>query len=167
MTARTYRHPAYFSPRVFVWPRLPEHTRFTKVGATSGPAFQVASSPSCQNAAATIRVPFELTLAAMAVLDAFSGLFATPNRVAGTVLPAHDHEEYIHRMKRISTIDRERDLILATLSQCGGSRNQVCKTLGIHRNLLNKKLGQYAAQGFTVPPSPKGWIVREGRRAAR
>jgi DNA-binding NtrC family response regulator len=68
-------------------------------------------------------------------------------------------------MKRISTIDRERDLILATLSQCGGSRSQVCKTLGIDRVLLKKKLDQYAAQGFTVPPSPKGWIVREGRRA--
>jgi hypothetical protein len=67
-------------------------------------------------------------------------------------------------MKRTSTIDRERDLILATLNQCGGSRSQVCKTLGIDRILLKKKLDQYAAQGFTVPPSPKGWIVREGRR---
>jgi hypothetical protein len=27
--------------------------------------------------------------------------------------------------------------------------------------LLIKKLDQYAAQGFTVPPSPKGWLVRE------
>jgi DNA-binding NtrC family response regulator len=70
-------------------------------------------------------------------------------------------------MKRIIAIDRERDLILATLNQCGGSRAQVCKTLGIHWRLLNKKLDQYAAQGFKVPPSPKGWIVREGRRAAR
>jgi DNA-binding NtrC family response regulator len=52
-------------------------------------------------------------------------------------------------MKRISAIDRERDLILATLNQCGGNRVQVCKTLGIHRVLLNKKLDQYAAQGFT------------------
>jgi DNA-binding NtrC family response regulator len=68
-------------------------------------------------------------------------------------------------MKRISAIDRERDLILATLNQCGGNRSQVCKTLGIDRVLLKKKLDQYAAQGFTVPPSPKGWIVREGRRA--
>jgi len=67
-------------------------------------------------------------------------------------------------MKRISTIDRERDLILAALNQCGGSRVQVCKTLGIDRALLNKKLDKYAAQGFTVPPSPKGWIVREERR---
>jgi hypothetical protein len=70
-------------------------------------------------------------------------------------------------MKRISTIDRERDLILATLNQCGGSRAQVCKTLGIHRILLSKKLDQYAAQGFTVPPSPKAWIVRDAARIAR
>ena len=70
-------------------------------------------------------------------------------------------------MKRISTIDRERDLILATLNQCGGSRAQVCKTLGIDRVLLKKKLDQYAAQGFTVPPSPEGWIVRENARTAR
>jgi hypothetical protein len=70
-------------------------------------------------------------------------------------------------MKRISAIDRERDLILATLNQCGGSRAQVCKTLGIHRVLLIKKLDQYAAQGFTVPPSQKGWIVRDAARIAR
>ena len=70
-------------------------------------------------------------------------------------------------MKRISAIDRERDLILATLNQCGGSRVQVSKTLGIHREMLNKKLDQYAAQGFTVPPSPKGWIVRDAFRIAR
>jgi hypothetical protein len=70
-------------------------------------------------------------------------------------------------MKRISAIDRERDLILGTLNQCGGSRVQVSKTLGIHRNLLNRKLDQYAAQGFTVPPSPKGWIVRDAARIAR
>jgi transcriptional regulator of acetoin/glycerol metabolism len=82
---------------------------------------------------------------------------------------ALDPESIIERcysgMKRISTIDRERDLILATLNQCGGSRSQVCKTLGINRLLLKKKLDQYAAQGFKVPPSPKGWIVREWRRA--
>jgi hypothetical protein len=42
-------------------------------------------------------------------------------------------------MKRISTIDRERDLILAMLSQCGGSRNQVCKTLGIHREFAEQE----------------------------
>jgi hypothetical protein len=70
-------------------------------------------------------------------------------------------------MKRISTIDRERDLILATLKQCGGSRSQVCKTLGISHHLLDKKLDQYAAQGFTVQPSPKGWIVREAAKTAR
>jgi Bacterial regulatory protein, Fis family len=70
-------------------------------------------------------------------------------------------------MKRINTIDRERDLILATLDQCGGSRSQVCKTLGIHRGLLLKKLDHYAAQGFTVPPSPKGWIVRDAAMIAR
>ena len=46
-------------------------------------------------------------------------------------------------MKRISTVDRERDLILATLNQCGGSRSQVCKTLGISRDLRKKKLDQY------------------------
>jgi hypothetical protein len=69
-------------------------------------------------------------------------------------------------MKRIS-IDRERELILATLNQCGGSRVQVCKALGIHRILLSKKLDQYAAQGFTVPPSPKGWIVRDAAKIAR
>jgi hypothetical protein len=70
-------------------------------------------------------------------------------------------------MKRISAIDRERELILATLNQCGGSRTQVCKTLGIHRDLLDKKLDRYGAQGFTVPPSPKGWIVRDAARIAR
>ena len=70
-------------------------------------------------------------------------------------------------MKRISTIDRERDLILAALTQCGVSRVQVCKTLGIDRSLLNKKLDQYAAQGFTVPPPAKGWIVRDAARVAR
>ena len=72
-----------------------------------------------------------------------------------------------HGMKRISAIDRERDLILAALNQCGGSRVQVCKTLGIDRHLLNKKLDRYTAQGFTVPPSPKGWIVRDAVRIAR
>ena len=70
-------------------------------------------------------------------------------------------------MKRISAIDRERDLILGALNRCGGSRAQACKTLGIHRILLSKKLDQYAAQGFTVPPSPKGWIVREAARIVR
>jgi hypothetical protein len=70
-------------------------------------------------------------------------------------------------MKRVSALDRERDLILGTLNQCGGSRVQVCKTLGIDRALLNKKLDQYAAQGFTVPPSPKGWVVRDAARIAR
>ena len=69
-------------------------------------------------------------------------------------------------MKRISAIDRERDLILATLNQCGGSRTQVSKTLGIDRVLLNKKLDQYAAQGFTVPPSPKGRPPRIARKKA-
>src|SRR6516165_12769493 len=62
---------------------------------------------------------------------------------------------------------RERDLILTTLNQYGGSRVQVRKTLGIHRELLNKKLEQYAAQGFTVPPPAKGWIVRDAARVAR
>jgi hypothetical protein len=33
--------------------------------------------------------------------------------------------------------------------------------------MLIKKLDQYAAQGFTVPPSPKGWIVRDAARIAR
>jgi DNA-binding NtrC family response regulator len=61
-------------------------------------------------------------------------------------------------MNRISAVDRERDLILGALNQCGGSRGQICKTLGIHRDLLNKKLDQYAAQGFTVPPSQKGGL---------
>jgi len=74
---------------------------------------------------------------------------------------------YSHGMKRISAIDRERDLILTTLNQYGGSRVQVRKTLGIHRELLNKKLEQYAAQGFTVPPPAKGWIVRDAARVAR
>jgi Bacterial regulatory protein, Fis family len=74
---------------------------------------------------------------------------------------------YSHGMKRISAIDRERDLILTTLNQYGGSRVQVCKTLGIHRGLLLKKLDQYAAQGFTVPPPAKGWIVRDAARVAR
>ena len=67
-------------------------------------------------------------------------------------------------MKRISAIDRERDLILATLNQYGGSRVQVCKTLGIHSRLLNNKLDQYAAQGFTVPPSPKGRPLSGGNQ---
>jgi len=70
-------------------------------------------------------------------------------------------------MKRISAIDRERDLILAALNQCGGSRAQVRKTLRIHWRLLNKKLVQYAAQGFTVPSSPKGGIMRDAARIAR
>jgi hypothetical protein len=33
--------------------------------------------------------------------------------------------------------------------------------------LLNNKLDQYAGQGFTVPPSPKGWVVRDAARIAR
>ena len=67
-------------------------------------------------------------------------------------------------MSRIRAVDRERDLILTTLKQCGGSRVQVRKILRIHRDLLNKKLDQYAAQGFTVPPSPKGrWSGIAGR----
>jgi hypothetical protein len=70
-------------------------------------------------------------------------------------------------MKRISAIDRERDLILATLNQCGGSRAQVCKILRIDRRVLSKKLDQYVAQGFTVPPSPKPWIVRIERIARK
>ena len=70
-------------------------------------------------------------------------------------------------MKRIGAVNRERDLILATLNQCGGNRAQVCKTLRIDRRVLAKKLDQYAAQGFTVPPSPKGWIVRDAARIAR
>jgi DNA-binding NtrC family response regulator len=78
-----------------------------------------------------------------------------------------DERCYSHGMKRNSAIDRERDLILATLNQCGGSRRQVGKTLGISGPLLNKKLNQYAAQGFKVPPTPKGWVVRQRRRAAR
>ena len=49
-------------------------------------------------------------------------------------------------MKRISAIDRERDLILGALNRCGGSRAQVCKTLGIHRILLSKKLPPKASQ---------------------
>ena len=73
---------------------------------------------------------------------------------------------YSHGMKRISTIDRERDLILTTLNQYGGSRVQVRKTLGIHRELLNKKLEQYVAQGFTVPPPAKG-VDCERRRQGR
>jgi Bacterial regulatory protein, Fis family len=70
-------------------------------------------------------------------------------------------------MKRINTIDRERDLILGTLNQCGGNRSRVSETLGIHRVLLNRKLDQYAAQGFTVPPPAKGWIVKQAARIAR
>ena len=48
-------------------------------------------------------------------------------------------------MNESAPLTRERDLILSTLNQCGGSRVQVCKTLGIHREMLNKKLDQYAA----------------------
>src|SRR5262249_40370928 len=55
-------------------------------------------------------------------------------------------------MKRISSIDLARDLILPTLNQCGVSRAQVCKILGINGALLKKNLDHYAAQGFKVPP---------------
>jgi DNA-binding NtrC family response regulator len=47
--------------------------------------------------------------------------------------------------------DRERDLILAALKQYGGSRGKVVKALRISRELLARKLAQYAAAGFSVP----------------
>ena len=50
--------------------------------------------------------------------------------------------------------DRERELILATLNQYGGSRRKVMKVLRIGRQLLSKKLAQYAAAGFSVAPEP-------------
>jgi DNA-binding NtrC family response regulator len=50
--------------------------------------------------------------------------------------------------------DRERDLILATLKQYGGSRSKVIKALRISRELLTRKLAQYAAAGFPVPQGP-------------
>ena len=50
--------------------------------------------------------------------------------------------------------DRERELILATLNQYGGSRRKVAKALRIGRDLLTKKLAQYAAAGFSVPQEP-------------
>jgi hypothetical protein len=50
--------------------------------------------------------------------------------------------------------DRERELILGTLNQYGGSRRKVTKALRIGRQLLTKKLAQYAAAGFSVPPEP-------------
>jgi DNA-binding NtrC family response regulator len=58
-------------------------------------------------------------------------------------------------MTEVSTIrERERELILATLNQYGGSRRKVAKALRIGRQLLTKKLAQYAAAGFSVPPEP-------------
>jgi DNA-binding NtrC family response regulator len=55
-------------------------------------------------------------------------------------------------MTQVGTIrDRERDLILAALNQYGGSRRKVMKALRIGRELLTKKLAQYAAAGFPVP----------------
>jgi len=50
--------------------------------------------------------------------------------------------------------DRERDLILAALKQYGGSRGKVVKALRISRELLTRKLAQYAADGFSVPQAP-------------
>jgi len=48
---------------------------------------------------------------------------------------------------------RERDLILAALKQYGGSR-KVVKALRISRELLARKLAEYAAAGFPVPQGP-------------
>jgi DNA-binding NtrC family response regulator len=57
-------------------------------------------------------------------------------------------------MTKIGTIhDRERDLILAALNRYGGSRRKVMKALRISRELLTRKLAQYAAAGFPVPSS--------------
>ena len=67
-------------------------------------------------------------------------------------------------MTEVSTIrDRERELILATLNQYGGSRRKVAKALRIGRELLMKKLAQYAAAGFSVPPEPTSTANRYRR----
>jgi DNA-binding NtrC family response regulator len=58
-------------------------------------------------------------------------------------------------MTEVSTIrERERELILGTLNQYGGSRRKVAKALRISPQLLTKKLAQYAAAGFSVPAEP-------------
>ena len=68
-------------------------------------------------------------------------------------------------MTEVSTIrDRERELILGTLNQYGGSRRKVTKALRIGRELLAKKLAQYAAAGFSVPPEPTS-NANQDRRA--
>ena len=59
--------------------------------------------------------------------------------------------------------DRERELILGTLNQYGGSRRKVAKALRIGRELLMKKLAQYAAAGFSVPPEPTSTANRYRR----
>ena len=67
-------------------------------------------------------------------------------------------------MTEVSTIrERERELILATLNQYGGSRRKVTKALRIGRQLLTKKLAQYAAAGFSVPPEPTSTANRYRR----
>lgn len=50
--------------------------------------------------------------------------------------------------RRIS--DVERDLILATLTQCRGNRTHTAKILGISIRTIRNKLHEYASVGFDV-----------------
>jgi DNA-binding NtrC family response regulator len=50
----------------------------------------------------------------------------------------------------------EQDLILETLTHCGGNRTHAATILGISIRTLRNKLKQYADEGLHVPPPPMG-----------
>ena len=60
----------------------------------------------------------------------------------------------------------ERDLVLATLKQCGNNRVQTAKVLGMPRSTLDKKLKLYAACGVPVPPAQNGGF-RSAQRSSQ
>jgi len=47
--------------------------------------------------------------------------------------------------------DIERELVLQTLSRCGGNRTHAARILGLSVRTLRNKIRQYSAEGMDVP----------------
>jgi DNA-binding NtrC family response regulator len=70
---------------------------------------------------------------------------------SGTGLPRQAAIESAHPLIGYTLHELERELVLVTLTSCGGNRTRAAQMLGISIRTMRNKIREYTRQGIAVP----------------